>query len=160
MGGLVFNENTVDLEVEGRQVGQPARITWAPFRTDYVEVINRSRTVPYREEEDDEYQRTLGTNTIHVTSRLHPNGQDTESITVTDPTLYFTHMLRSTLLQEGISIDGRAVDLDETALTVPGGVVSVFPPLGNRGDPQPRKSESLRRAAAADARRRGPAGDR
>ena len=118
MGGLVFNENTVDLEVEGRQVGQPARITWAPFRTDYVEVINRSRTVPYREEEDDEYQRTLGTNTIHVTSRLHPNGQDTESITVTDPTLYFTHMLRSTLLQEGISIDGRAVDLDETALTV------------------------------------------
>jgi len=118
MGGLVFNENTVDLEVEGRQVGQPTRLTWAPFRTDYVEVVNRSRTVPYREDDEDEYQRTLGTNTIHVTSRLHPNGRDSESITVTDPTLYFTHVLRSTFLQEGISIDGRAVDLDETGLTV------------------------------------------
>ena len=118
MGGLVFNENTVDLEVEGRQVGAPARITWSPFRTDYVEVINRSRTVPYREEEDDEYQRTIGTNTIHVTSRLHPNGEDSESITVTNPTLYFTHVLRSTLLQEGISVDGRTADLDDPGLAV------------------------------------------
>jgi len=118
INGLVFNENTVDLQVEGRQVGQPARITWEPFRTDYVEVVNRSRTVPYREDEDDEYQRLMGTNTIHVESRLHPNGQDDESITVSNPTLYFADVLRSTLLQEGISVDGRAADLGKTSLTV------------------------------------------
>jgi D-alanyl-D-alanine carboxypeptidase/D-alanyl-D-alanine-endopeptidase (penicillin-binding protein 4) len=118
IGGLVFNENTIDLQVEGRQVGQPARITWEPYRTDYVDVVNRSRTVPYREDEDDEYQRRMGTNTIHVESRIHPNGQDAESITVSNPTRYFAHVLRSTLLQEGISVDGRAADLGDAAYRV------------------------------------------
>ncbi|MFB6247867.1 MAG: D-alanyl-D-alanine carboxypeptidase/D-alanyl-D-alanine-endopeptidase [Salinibacter sp.] len=118
IGGLVFNENTVDLEVEGRQVGQPARLSWDPFRTDYVTVVNRSQTVSYRDEEDEEYTRDMGTNTIHVKSRIHPNERDTESITVSNPTLYFVDTLRDILLQEGISVDGRAADLDETALNV------------------------------------------
>jgi D-alanyl-D-alanine carboxypeptidase/D-alanyl-D-alanine-endopeptidase (penicillin-binding protein 4) len=118
IGGLVFHENTVDLQVDGRQVGQPARISWDPFRTDYVTVVNRSRTVPYRDEEDEEYQRIIGTNTIHVKSRLHPNGEDHEAISISNPTLYFVDTLREVLLQEGISVDGRAADLDETALNV------------------------------------------
>lgn len=118
IGGLVFNENTVDLRVEGRNVGEPARITWDPFRTNYVDVVNRSRTVPFREEEDEEYQRIMGTNTIHVKTQVHPNGVETESITVSNPTLYFTHVLRDVLLQEGISVDGRAADLDEIALKI------------------------------------------
>jgi D-alanyl-D-alanine carboxypeptidase/D-alanyl-D-alanine-endopeptidase (penicillin-binding protein 4) len=118
IGALVFNENTVDLRAEGRAVGQPARLSWDPFRTDYVTVVNRSRTVSYRDEEDEEYRRRMGTNTIHVKSRLHPNGRDTESVTVHNPTLYFVDTLREVLLQEGISIDGRAADLDDTALNV------------------------------------------
>jgi D-alanyl-D-alanine carboxypeptidase/D-alanyl-D-alanine-endopeptidase (penicillin-binding protein 4) len=118
LGALVFNENTVDLQVQGREVGQPARLSWDPFRTDYVTVVNRSRTVSYRDEEDEEYARDMGTNTIHVKSTLHPNGRDTESITVSNPTLYFVDTLREVLLQEGISVDGRAADLDATALNV------------------------------------------
>ena len=118
IGGLVFNENTVDLQAEGREVGQPARLSWDPFRTDYVTVVNRSETVSYRKEEDEEYERRMGTNTIHVKSRIHPNGRDAESLTVSNPTLYFVDTLREVLLQEGISIDGRAADLDETALNV------------------------------------------
>jgi D-alanyl-D-alanine carboxypeptidase/D-alanyl-D-alanine-endopeptidase (penicillin-binding protein 4) len=118
IGGLVFNENTVDLRVEGRNVGEPGRISWDPFQTDYVEVVNRSRTVPFRKEEDEEYQRIMGTNTIHVQTQVHPNGVETESITISDPTLYFTHSLRHVLLQEGISVDGEAADLDELSLTI------------------------------------------
>lgn len=118
IGGLVFNENTVDLRVEGREPGEPAHISWDPHQTDYVEVVNRSRTVPYRKEEDEEYQRIMGTNTIHVQTQVHPNGVETESITISNPTLYFTHVLRDVLLQEGISIDGTPADLDELSLTV------------------------------------------
>ena len=118
IGALVFNENTVDLQAQGREVGQPARLSWDPFRTDYVTVVNRSRTVSYRDEEDEEYTRDMGTNTIHVKSTLHPNGRDTESITVSNPTLYFVDTLREVLLQEGISVDGRAADLDATTLNV------------------------------------------
>jgi D-alanyl-D-alanine carboxypeptidase/D-alanyl-D-alanine-endopeptidase (penicillin-binding protein 4) len=114
IGALVFNENTVDMEVRGRRVGQPARITWEPFNTDYVTVVNRSRTVPYRVDEDEEYQRLMGTNTIHVRTKVHPNGRESESITISNPTLYFTHILRRVLLEEGISVGGRAADLDET----------------------------------------------
>ena len=118
IGALVFNENTVDLTVRGRRAGQPASITWAPFNTDYVEVVNRSQTVSYRSEEDEKYQRLMGTNTIHVQTQVHPNGVESESITISNPTLYFAHVLRQVLLEEGISVGGRAADLDETATTV------------------------------------------
>lgn len=118
IGGLVFNENTVDLRVRGRDVGQPASIEWDPFNTDYVTVLNRSRTVPWRTEDDEEYQRTIGTNTIHVTTTVHPNRTEQESITITDPTLYFVHVLREALLREGISVGGTPADLDETASPV------------------------------------------
>jgi D-alanyl-D-alanine carboxypeptidase/D-alanyl-D-alanine-endopeptidase (penicillin-binding protein 4) len=117
IGGLVFNENTVTLRVRGREIGQPARVTWGPFETDYVQIVNRSRTIPYREEEDEEYQRLMGTNTIHVRTRVHPNEWEKESITVSNPTRYFTHVLRTVLLREGISVDGRPADLDDTALS-------------------------------------------
>lgn len=119
IGALVFNENTIDLEVRGRRIGQPARITWEPFKTDYVTVVNRSRTVPYRVEEDEEYQRLMGTNTIHVQTKVHPNGHESESITISNPTLYFTHVLRQVLLEEGISVNGAAADLDDTHTHLP-----------------------------------------
>ena len=118
IGGLVFNENTVDLHVLGQEVGQPAKITWEPFDTDYVNVVNRSRTVPWRTEDDEQYQRIMGTNTIHVRTKVHPNREETESITITNPTLYFVHVLREVLLREGISVGGTPADLDETAATV------------------------------------------
>lgn len=118
IGALVFNENTVDLQVQGRDAGQPANLSWEPFNTDYVTVINRSRTVPWRKEDDEEYQRTVGTNTIHVTTTVHPNQSESESITITNPTLYFTHVLRDVLVREGISVDGTPADLDETASSV------------------------------------------
>lgn len=117
IGGLVFNKNTVNLRVSGRQVGEPAQVTWEPYETDYVRVVNRSRTIPFREEEDEEYQRIMGTNTIHVRTHVHPNGVEKESITVTDPALYFTHVLRTVLQREGISVAGKPTTLDATGLS-------------------------------------------
>lgn len=118
IGPLVFNENTIDLTVTGRQAGQPAQLSWEPFETDYVTVINRSRTVSRSAEEDEEYQRTIGTNTIHVQTRVHPNRDESESITITDPTRYFTHVLREVLLRQGISVDGHPAALTDTGLPV------------------------------------------
>lgn len=117
IGGLVFNENTVDLRVNGRQVGEPGQVTWEPFETDFVRVVNRSRTIPFRADEDEEYQRIMGTNTIHVRTLVHPNGVEEESLTVSDPTLYFTHVLRTVLQREGISVEGKPADLDAVGLS-------------------------------------------
>jgi len=116
IGGLVFNENTVNIRVTGRKIGEPARVTWEPFETNYVTVVNRSRTVPYSKEEDEEYQRLMGTNTIHVDTRVHPNDWKKESITISNPTLYFTHVLRQVLQRNGISVNGHPADLDEIDL--------------------------------------------
>jgi D-alanyl-D-alanine carboxypeptidase/D-alanyl-D-alanine-endopeptidase (penicillin-binding protein 4) len=117
VNGLVFNTNTIDLEVRGRRSGMPAQITWAPFETDFVRVINRTRTVPRDSSSDEEYDRPFGDNTFTVRSRLHPYETQKETLTITEPTRYFTHVLRSVLLQEGISVDGQGVNVDATPIT-------------------------------------------
>ena len=117
IGGLIFNENTVDLTVRGRNIGQPARVELAPFKTDYVSIQNRSRTVPTNAEDDEEYLRLPGTNTIRVRTRIHPSVVEDATIAISDPTRYFAHSLRTVLQRNGISVDGRAAGLDAVGLT-------------------------------------------
>ena len=117
IGGLVFNENKVDLTVRGRDVGQPARVRWRPFNTDYVTVLNQTRTVPRRMEDDEEYQRALGTNTIRVQTRVYPDVVEEADVAISDPNRFFAHSLRAVLLREGISVGGRGADLDAVGLT-------------------------------------------
>jgi len=116
VNGLVFNTNAIDLEVRGRRPGAPARITWSPFETDFVRIVNRTRTVPRDSSSEEEYDRPFDTNTFTVRSRLHPRETQTETLTITEPTQYFTHVLRTVLLREGISVDGRGVDVDEMSI--------------------------------------------
>jgi len=114
--GLVFNENAVDLELRGRQAGEPAEIRWTPVNTDYVTVVNRSRTVARSVDDEEEYQRALGTNTIHVRSRVHPGAVEDASIAVRDPTLYFADTFRTILLKQGLPVDGAATVLNAMSL--------------------------------------------
>lgn len=114
--GLVFNSNTIDLVVSGRQPGQSARVRWGPYQTDFVQVHNRTRTVAPDSATDTEYDRALGTNRIDVASRVHPETVDTSAVTVTKPTQYFAHVVRETFLREGISVSGDAVDADRLSL--------------------------------------------
>ena len=113
INGLVFNANAIDMQVRGEgQPGAPGRITWTPFETDFVRVQNQSRTVPRDSSSDEEYDRPFSENTFTVQSRLHPGEVQEETLTVTDPTRYFTHVLRTVLLREGISVGGQGVDVD------------------------------------------------
>lgn len=113
VNGLVFNVNTIDVEVTGRQPGNPARITWRPLETDFVDVVNQTRTVPYDSSADEDYDRPFSENIFYVRSRIHPRQVQEEALTVTDPTRYFTHVLREVLLREGISVMGTGVDVDQ-----------------------------------------------
>lgn len=113
VNGLVFNVNTIDVTVTGREVGAPGRITWSPFETDFVRMINQTRTIPRDSSDDEEYDRPFGTNTFRVSSLVHPRRTQDEALTVTHPTRYFTHVLREVLLRAGISVKGGGVDVDE-----------------------------------------------
>ena len=116
MGGLIFNDNVVRLSIAGQHEGSPAAITWEPFNTDYVRVINKTVTISSEASIDEGYLRDRGTNLIHVSS-LVPEGQiDTEEITVSNPTLFFAHVLRETLLRSGIPVEGDPRDVDAISI--------------------------------------------
>lgn len=112
IGGLVFNGNTIQLRLQGQQPGMPGRMEWTPIDTDYVTVVNQSRTVRGLRSVDESYERVRGSNTIHVGTRLPPGAVEEEELSITNPTLFTTHVLREVLLQEGISVQGGPVDLD------------------------------------------------
>lgn len=116
LSGLSFNDNVIQLHVEAQALDWPARIWWDPENTDYVTVINRSRTIHPDSSRDSDYVRRRGTNIIEV-STLVPLGRDhIAEITVENPTLFFVHVLRETLLASGIGIDGVAVDVDDLSI--------------------------------------------
>jgi D-alanyl-D-alanine carboxypeptidase/D-alanyl-D-alanine-endopeptidase (penicillin-binding protein 4) len=117
INGLVLNNNTIDLEVRGRRPGAAGQITWTPFETDFVRVLNQTQTVPPDSASDEEYDRPFGKNVFTVRSQIHPREIQEETLTITDPTRYFTHVLREVLLQEGISVRGRGVDVDAMPIT-------------------------------------------
>ncbi len=117
-GGLVFNMNTIDVRIRGRTPGRPAAVQWTPYNTDYVTIINSTRSLPAGTSIDEEYARERGTNVIHLRSHVPVGRIEREELTVTNPTLYFTHVLRETLMRGGVHVEGQAVDIDEIPLTL------------------------------------------
>ena len=150
ISGLSFNDNNVDVAIEGREVGAPAQVRWEPFRTDYVEVVNATRTVPADSALDEGYARERGTNTIRLSSLVPAGRTDTESLTVTNPTRYFVHVLRESLLRSGLPVAGRPVDVDAMPIKpdYEGGrlrrvAVHASPPLGEIAAVVNKRSQNL-----------------
>lgn len=90
ISALSFNRNCVDLTV--RAVGQPGdtpQITWFPFNTDYVNFLNEQLITPRNIRYNESYARLLGTNTIQLRSTLPVGYLEKESLTISDPALFF-----------------------------------------------------------------------
>ena len=113
LGALAFNENTVDITIEPRSIGMPGHVRWQPLNTDYVTVVNETETIAARQEEDEEYERPLGQNTLYLRTKLPQGLTEEESLTVSNPTRFFVHVLHQVLEQEGITVDGAPVDIDD-----------------------------------------------
>lgn len=114
--GLVFNSNTIDVEVDGRQPGESARVNWGPVQTDFVQVQNKTQTVPPSSPTDGSLERPLGTNRIQVGTEIYPDETDTIAVSITDPTRYVAHVLRDVLVEQGVSVQGEPKDADELSL--------------------------------------------
>ena len=113
LGALSFNDNCIDVTVFATTPGQPASITWRPFNTWYVTIENESVTVAADSLADEEYSRSRATNHIRVRSRIVASEEQRESLSISNPTAYFVHVLREVLIREGITVGGRAVDIDD-----------------------------------------------
>ncbi len=116
IGALSFNDNCVDLTLIAQKENMPTLIEWAPFMTDFIQVDNATRTVEATLGITEDYTRTPGSNHF-VVSTLVPEGRrETESLTVRTPTLFFVHILRDVLIQQGIAVSGLPVDIDNLSV--------------------------------------------
>ncbi|MCL5266738.1 MAG: D-alanyl-D-alanine carboxypeptidase/D-alanyl-D-alanine-endopeptidase [Bacteroidetes bacterium] len=115
MGGIVFNDNCVDMTVTaGDSVGAPAKISWNP-NTKYISVVNETVTTPPDSNPPGYYisfHRERGTNIVHVSGDFPINKPAWhESIAVDNPALYAATVLKEVFEQEGIKVDGGAEDI-------------------------------------------------
>lgn len=108
ISALSYNENVVDLEViADGPVGSAPAIQWFPMDTDYVEFINEQVITPLGISFDENYKRVLGTNIIFLRSTLPQGYYEKESLTITDPSLYFLDTFKKYLENRGISVTGQ-----------------------------------------------------
>lgn len=111
LSGLSFNENVIDITVNGTRDGQPAEIMYEPHNTSYVDIINNTLTIHTDSSGKDRYHRFEGTNEINVFS-LVPGGDTVETtLSIHNPTLFFTHVFKETLIREGIPVIGGIRDM-------------------------------------------------
>lgn len=116
ISGLSFNDNNIDVEIRAGSIGSPASISWEPNNTDYVTVRNHTRTVHADSSLRTNYARERASNVIEIGNRV-PQGRTIQtSLSVTNPTLFFVHVLQETLEANGIAVTGGAVDVDDLAI--------------------------------------------
>ena len=113
VGGLPFHDNVVNMTATAQQYGESASLSWSPLSTDYITVIDSSRTIESGGTIFEGYQRAPGSNTIVVTSHIPQGSADVEKLAVHNPTRYFVHVLHSVLESRGITIEGAPVDADD-----------------------------------------------
>ena len=116
MGALSFNDNCVDIAIESQFPGMPGLVTWEPAQTSYISVDNATITIDADSSLNEGYFRGRASNEYRLFSEVPAGRIDRESLAVRNPTLYFVHVLRETLLASGISVSGRPVDIDNISL--------------------------------------------
>lgn len=116
IGALSFNDNCIDFSLQGITPGEPAALSWEPAMTSYASVVNASVTTGPDTSIDEGYERTRDGNVYRLFSTVPAGRTDNESLTVRNPTLYFVHVLRETLLSEGIPVTGSPKDIDDLSI--------------------------------------------
>lgn len=116
ISALTLYDNAIRFVVDGMTPGMPGAIKWSPFNTPYVDVRNSTITVPADSSRDTDFVRLRNFNEIEAIGEIPAGYSDTTYVTVSNPTKYFVHVLRDVLLQEGIAVTGKPVDVDELSI--------------------------------------------
>ncbi len=113
VGALQINENYVDLKiippdnVEGEIVIQPN------LPSSYFEIVNNVSVKP-QGRNSISIERPQGSNVITVSGSVVAGSRSFErSPTITNPTKFYVTVLKETLEEKGIAVEGKPVDCDE-----------------------------------------------
>ncbi len=116
ISALSFNDNVVDFTLEPTVPGGPTRMSWAPHNTTYVTPRNASRTVSSTEKRQNAYTRERAGNNMVLSSLVREDTPANHSISIHNPTLFFVHVLREVLIDQGIAVIGHGVDVDDLSI--------------------------------------------
>ena len=105
---LTINDNALTILVQpGKAAGEPARVKLNPF-TKYLRVINSGITSGDTMIPPLSVTRHQGENTILVRGRIAPHASAQEfMLSVYQPAMYFLTLLKETLIEHGITVEGR-----------------------------------------------------
>lgn len=112
ISALSIHDNCVRISTSPTVVGDNARVTWEPFATSYVTVVNESMTLAADSVGHNRVTRRRGTNDILVLSSVPMDtAYANRRITINEPAGYFAHLLTEVLRRRGIFVvgDPRAV---------------------------------------------------
>jgi serine-type D-Ala-D-Ala carboxypeptidase/endopeptidase (penicillin-binding protein 4) len=113
-GALQFNEGVIRLEIfPSRNVLEPAVVVLDP-PTQYVRVVNQTRTMPPGSITALSITREEAGPGIVVRGEIAADAEgEQRTVAIRDPTLYFLSVLRETLREEGITVEGPPVHFAE-----------------------------------------------
>ncbi|MCQ6274954.1 D-alanyl-D-alanine carboxypeptidase/D-alanyl-D-alanine-endopeptidase [Bacillus sp. V3B] len=103
-----YDAGTVIVEVSpASKVGEPARLALTPA-TEYVNIINQTKTVDQEAPKKVSIEREHGTNTIIVNGTIPLNGEVSRSwVAVWEPTKYALDVFKKSLQENGIKFSGK-----------------------------------------------------
>lgn len=113
ISALSFNDNCIDVRISAQYPGAPGLVSWEPYNTDYVDILNSTVTVSRDSSLQEGYERARGQNRLRLYSQVPAGRTDEESLSISNPTLFFVHVFREALLRNGIAVEGRVLDLDD-----------------------------------------------
>ncbi|MFT5144963.1 MAG: D-alanyl-D-alanine carboxypeptidase/D-alanyl-D-alanine-endopeptidase (penicillin-binding protein 4), partial [Thalassolituus oleivorans] len=116
IGALSLNDNSVDFSIVPTLPGGSAQVSWEPLQTSYVQIRNSTVSVDSTESLDEGYARIRDGNVMTLTSRVPVGYTERESIAIHNPTKFFLHVMRETLVSSGIAVLGEIVDVDDLSI--------------------------------------------
>lgn len=107
ISALSFNRNCIDLVVDASgKVGSVPKISWFPLNTNYVTFINQQKIAPKNTRYKEYYHRPSGINQITLRSSLPQFYEEDESLSISNPALFFVDTFKKYAASQGFTISG------------------------------------------------------
>lgn len=118
ISALSFNRNCIDLVVDANgKVGSIPKVSWFPLNTNYVSFVNQQKIAPKNTRYKEYYHRPTGTNTITLRSSLPQFYEEDESLSISNPALFFVDTFKKYAALQGFIISGEVKTSQEKPST-------------------------------------------
>jgi D-alanyl-D-alanine carboxypeptidase/D-alanyl-D-alanine-endopeptidase (penicillin-binding protein 4) len=106
---LAFNKNCIDLTVTSKAGEKKPKVQWYPRNTNFVSISNEQSIAPNGTFENSKLYRKLGTNEIVLKGSMQKGLEISESISITNPSLFFADSLQKYLSANGLAFNGKVM---------------------------------------------------